>query len=196
MVWGLHSSLSPYCMPHTRSARCPVLSPIYVAVRPSSAFPLVALWPSPLTWGPALAQPLSGLSGASVLYSWLKFMPFLGPGVVGAVGILLMEPCAVVVHCLALLQARRWRRPRPARHDFVAGTGSALPACSDVGGIPSPPCPHLPPPSLPHPRWPLRVHPPRATCWENTGGIQKGAPPSSAPQNQTSTSTWNPTSST
>ena len=40
-------------------------------------------------------------------------------------------------------------------------------------------------------------------CWENTGGIQKeappssapknGAPPSSAPQNQTSTSTWNPT---
>ena len=33
-------------------------------------------------------------------------------------------------------------------------------------------------------------------CWENTGGIQKGEPPSSAPQNQTSTSTWNPTSST
>ena len=34
------------------------------------------------------------------------------------------------------------------------------------------------------------------SCWENTGGIQNGAPPSSAPQNQTSTSTWNPTSST
>ena len=33
-------------------------------------------------------------------------------------------------------------------------------------------------------------------CWENTDGIQKGAPPSSAPQNQTSTSTWNSTSYT
>ena len=69
------------CIPHAMSARCPVSASFGVSVRPYSAVPLVALWPSPLYLVPALDRPPSGFSGsssASRLYSRRRCVPFLG----------------------------------------------------------------------------------------------------------------------
>ena len=75
---GLRSlSLSSYIQ-RARSARCLVLSLVSVSVRSWLTVPLVALWPDPLTRGPALARPPSISSDFSMPYLWHKCMPFLG----------------------------------------------------------------------------------------------------------------------
>ena len=66
---GICSLLPSSCMPRTRSACCPLLSPVSVSLHPYYVVPVVAPWLSPFTRGPALARPPSGSSGASISYS-------------------------------------------------------------------------------------------------------------------------------
>ena len=60
-------------MPRARSARCPVLYPVSVALQPWLSVPLVSPWPSPLTWFPATS---GSPAGASKTYPRNDCMPF------------------------------------------------------------------------------------------------------------------------
>ena len=67
-------------MPRAQRVRCRVLYPVSVSVSLQywSAVPMVASWPSLLTWFPVAAGSSAAPVGASKPYSWCKCEPFLG----------------------------------------------------------------------------------------------------------------------
>ena len=131
---GHRSLLSSSINPRARSARCLVPSPVSVTLWFWSSVPLVAPWPSPLTWVSAVA----GFTDGSTVGT-----PMLGI-------------CAVSVRRRALLWDQRRRRTQPAHHPLVAANGSARLGFSGGGGVS---VPSLPPPVLPWHFFSLGWHP-------------------------------------
>ena len=132
----------------TRSARCPVPSPVAVSLWSWSSVSMVSLWPSPLTWVSASAGFPAGSAGTSKPYARRASTPCSGLASSALSGCLCSVyalstgpvPCALLwVQC----------RPQPALHPLVSAALSARLGVSGGGGVsvPSPPpSPEVSPP--------------------------------------------------
>ena len=123
------------------SARCRFLSPVSVSLWAWPAVPLVALWPSPLTWFPAASGSTPGPVGISKLYLQRECVSFLGLALsVPAVclcGVPTLSPAAAAPGLPVLSYS-----PPLVMHALVSRV---------VGVVPSPPCPSPYSPNTPSP---------------------------------------------